>query len=151
MARAQLEGERTKLSLILDLNNSVVANLKLRDMLRAISPSIRNVMRLDFVALILPDKDGQHTRLYALDFPDSKGLVKEDVLTPFDGSVSGQVLRFGKPWVGDVDELPKLRVGHQIVHTEGLQTFCMLPLSRGSRVLGVLLPGPPPEKCFHPT
>jgi formate hydrogenlyase transcriptional activator len=60
------------------------------------------------------------------------------VLTPFDGSVSGQVLRFGKPWVGDVDELPKLRVGHQIVLEEDLQTFCMLPLSRGSRVLGVL-------------
>jgi formate hydrogenlyase transcriptional activator len=138
MARAQLESERTKLSLILDLNNSVVANLKLRDVLQSISPSVRKVMRLDFVALILPDKDSQHTRLYALDFPDSKGLVQEDVLTPFDGSVSGHVLRSGKPWVGDVGELPKLGVSYQIVLEEGLQTLCMLPLSRGSRVLGVL-------------
>jgi formate hydrogenlyase transcriptional activator len=136
--RAQLESERTKLSLILDLNNSVVANLKLRDVLQSISPSIRKVMRLDLVSLVLPDKDGQHTRLYALDFPDSKGLVQEDVLTPFDGSVSGQVLRSGKPWVGDVGELPKLGVSHQIVLEEGLQTLCMLPLSRGSRVLGAL-------------
>jgi formate hydrogenlyase transcriptional activator len=138
MVRAQLESERTKLSLILDLNNSVVANLKLRDVLQSISPSIRKVMRLDLVSLVLPDKDGQHTRLYALDFPDSKGLVQEDVSTPFDGSVSGQVLRSGKPWVGDVGELPKLGVSHQIVLDEGLQTLCMLPLSRGSRVLGVL-------------
>ena len=138
MVRAQLESERTRLSLILDLNNSVVANLKLRDVLQSISPSIRKVMRLDFVALILPDKDGQHNRLYALDFPDSKGLVQQDQVTPFDGSVSGQVVRSGKPWVGDVGELPKLGVSHQIVLEEGLQTFCMLPLSRGSRVLGVL-------------
>jgi formate hydrogenlyase transcriptional activator len=138
MVRAQLENERTRLRLILDLNNSVVANLKLRDVLQSISPSIRKVMRLDLVSLVLPDKDVQHIRLYALDFPDSKGLVQEDVLTPFDGSVSGQVLRFGKPWVGDVDELPKFSVGHQSVLEEGLQTFCMLPLSRGSRVLGVL-------------
>jgi formate hydrogenlyase transcriptional activator len=138
MARAQLESERTKLSLILDLNNSVVANLKLRDVLQSIPPSIRKVMRLDFVALILPDKDGQHTRLYALDFPDSKGLVQQDLVTPFDGFVSGQVLRSGKPWVGDVGELPKLRVDHQIVLEEGLETLCMLPLSHGNGVLGVL-------------
>jgi formate hydrogenlyase transcriptional activator len=138
MARAQLESERTKLSLILDLNNSVVANLKLRDVLQSISPSIRKVMRLDLVALILPDKDSQQTRLYALDFPDSKGLVQQDQVTPFDGSVSGQVLRTGKPWVGDVGELPQLGASHQIGLEEGLQTLCMLPLNRGSRVLGVL-------------
>jgi formate hydrogenlyase transcriptional activator len=138
MARAQLESERTRLSLILDLNNSVVANLKLRDVLQSISPSIRKVMRLDLVSLVLPDKDGQHTRIYALDFPDGKGLVQEDVLTPFDGSVSGQVLRSGKPWVGDVGELPKLGVSHQNALKIGLQTLCMLPLSRGNRILGVL-------------
>ena len=138
MARAQLESERTRLSLILDLNNSVVANLKLRDVLQAISPSIRKVMRLDLVSLILPDKDGQHTRLYALDFPDSKGLVQEDELTPFDGSVAGQVLRSGKSWIGDIDELSKLGFDPQIAIKEGLQTLCILPLSRGSRVLGAL-------------
>ncbi len=54
-AQIQLESERTKLKLILDLNNSVVSNLELRDVLQSISPSIRNVMRLDGVALILPD------------------------------------------------------------------------------------------------
>jgi formate hydrogenlyase transcriptional activator len=138
MARAQLDRERTKLSLILDLNNSVVANLKLRDVLQSISPSIRKVMRLDLVSLVLPDKDGQHTRLYALDFPDSKGLVQQDELTPFDGSVAGQVLRSGKSWVGDVDELSKLGFDPQIAIKEGLQTLCILPLSRGNRVLGAL-------------
>jgi formate hydrogenlyase transcriptional activator len=136
--RVQLESERTKLSLILDLNNSVVANLKLRDVLQSISPSIRKVMRLDSVALILPDKDGQHTRLYALDFPDSKGLAQQDVVRPFDGSVSGQVLRSGKSWVGDVNELSKSGFHPQTAIEEGLQTLCILPLSRGNRVLGVL-------------
>ncbi len=136
--RIQLESERTKLSLILDLNNSVVANLKLRDVLQSISPSIRKVMRLDSVALVLPDRDGQHIRLYALDFPDSKGLVQQDVLTPVDGSVSGEVLRSGKSWVGDVDELFKLGFDPQIALEEGLQTLCILPLSRGNRVLGAL-------------
>jgi formate hydrogenlyase transcriptional activator len=39
--RAQLEKERTKLRLILDLNNSVVSNLELRDVIQSISPGIR--------------------------------------------------------------------------------------------------------------
>src|ERR1700733_6721201 len=105
-------------------------------------------MRLDFVALILPDKDGQHTRLYALDFPDSKGLVQEDVLTPFNGFVSGRGFRSGKPWVGYVGELPKLGIHYQIVLEEGLQTLCMLPLNRGSRVLGVLCLGRLQKNAF---
>jgi formate hydrogenlyase transcriptional activator len=138
LVRAQLESKRTKFKLILDLNNSVVANLKLRDVLQSISPSIRKVMRLDHVAVILPDKEGKNSRLYALDFPEGKGLVQQDMITPFDGTVSGQVLRSGKAWVGDVGELAKLGFNHQIVLEEGLQTFCLLPLSRGNRVLGAL-------------
>jgi formate hydrogenlyase transcriptional activator len=138
LVRAQLESERTKLRLILDLNNSVVANLKLRDVLQSISPGIRKVMRLDFVALKLPERDGKRIRLYALDFPDSKGLVQQDRVTPFDGSLSGEVLRSGRPWVGDVGELPGLGFSDEIALKEGLQTLCMLPLSRGNRVIGVL-------------
>jgi formate hydrogenlyase transcriptional activator len=138
MMRVQLESERTKLNLFLDLNNSVVANLKLRDVLQSISPSIRKVMRLDSVALVLPNRDGQHTRLYALDFPDKKGRVQQDMVRPFDSSLSGRVLRSGKPWVGDVDELFKSGFHPQIAIEEGLQTLCILPLIRGNRVLGVL-------------
>jgi formate hydrogenlyase transcriptional activator len=138
MVRAQLESERTKLRLILDLNNSVVANLRLRDVLQSISPSVRKAMRLDSVAVILPDKEGRQGHLYALDFPDGKGLIQQDMVTPFDASVSGQVLRSGKAWVGDVGELPKLGFDHEIALEEGLQTLCLLPLSRGNRVLGVL-------------
>jgi formate hydrogenlyase transcriptional activator len=138
LARSQLESERIKFRLILDVNNSVTANLKLRDVLQSISPSIRKVMRLDQVAVILPDKERKHTRLYALDFPEGKGLAQQDMISPLDGSVSGQVLRSGKAWVGNVGELSELGFNHQIALEEGLQTLCLLPLSRGNRVLGAL-------------
>lgn len=74
--RVQLESEQTKLRLILDLNNSVVSNLELREVLRSVSPSIRKTMRLDGVALILPDAANEHLQLYALDFPDGKGILR---------------------------------------------------------------------------
>jgi formate hydrogenlyase transcriptional activator len=63
--RAQLEKERTKLRLILDLNNSVVSNLELRDVIQSISPGIREALRVDGVALILPDREGQELQLFA--------------------------------------------------------------------------------------
>jgi formate hydrogenlyase transcriptional activator len=70
--QSQLESERKKLQLILDLNNSVVSNLELREVLRSVSPGIRKIMHLDRVALILPDAVNKHLELYELDFPNGK-------------------------------------------------------------------------------
>src|SRR6202044_678851 len=54
------------------------------------------------------------------------------------GSVAGQVLRSGKSWIGDIDELSKAVLDPQIAIKEGVQTLCLLPLNRGNRVLGAL-------------
>jgi formate hydrogenlyase transcriptional activator len=136
--RIQLENERTKLKLILDLNNSVVANLELRDVLQSISPNIRNVMRLDGVALILPDAEKKCLQTHAVDFPLSKGSVRQDMSSPLYGSLPGEVFRSGKPWVGNIGELQSSGLDHRIATEEGVETMCMLPLSRCGRVLGVL-------------
>jgi formate hydrogenlyase transcriptional activator len=136
--RAQLENEQIKLKLILDLNNSVVSNLELKDVLLSISPSIRRVMRLDGVALILPDEENKNLQLYALDFPGGKGVIQQNKTSPFNGSLPGQVFRSGKAWVGDIAELRSLGFDHSIASQEGVETLCMLPLTRCERVLGVL-------------
>jgi formate hydrogenlyase transcriptional activator len=138
LVRAQLEDERTRLKLVLDLNNSVASSLELREVLLSISPSIRKVMRIDTVALALPERDGTQIRLYALDFPDGKGLIRQDTLTPTEGSLSGQVLRSGEVWVGDIDELRRLGFNHEVASGEGMESICMLPLCRRNRILGVL-------------
>src|SRR5260370_17813475 len=137
-ARIQLEREGTKLKLILDLNNSVVSNLELREVLQSISPSIRDVMHLDGVALILPDAENKRLQTHALDFPLGKGLVRQDMSSPLEGSLPGQVFRSGKPWVGNIGELQRLGFDHRIAAEEGVETMCMLPLIRCNRVLGVL-------------
>jgi formate hydrogenlyase transcriptional activator len=138
LVRTQLEKERTKLKLILDLNNSVVSNLELRDVLQSISPGIRKAMRLDGVALILPDAAGRELQLYALDFPDGNPSVRQDLPVPVNGSLSGQVFRSGKAWIGDVGQLHRSSLDHRIASASGVETLCMLPLLRGNRALGVL-------------
>jgi formate hydrogenlyase transcriptional activator len=136
--RTQLENERKKLQLILDLNNSVVSNLELREVLRSISPGIRKTMRLDGVALILPDAANRQLQLYALDFPDGKGVLYQDMSNPLDGSLADQVFRTGKPWVGDIEELNGAGFGNSLLSEDGVETICMLPLIRCNSNLGVL-------------
>jgi formate hydrogenlyase transcriptional activator len=136
--RVQLESERKKLKLILELNNSVVSNLELREVLLSVSPGIRKTMRLDGVALILPDEAGGHLQLYALDFPDGKGIPHQDIIKPLDDSVAGRVFRTGKPWIGDIEELNGSGFGKSLLSEDGVETVCMLPLARGNRTLGVL-------------
>jgi formate hydrogenlyase transcriptional activator len=138
LVRAQLEEERTKLKLILDLNNNVVSNLELRDVLRSISPGIRKAMRLDGVALILPEGEGRELQSYALDFPDGNSSVRQHPPATLYGSVAGRVFQTGKPWIGDVGQLQSSGLDLGMATAEGVETLCMLPLLRGNRGLGVL-------------
>lgn len=136
--RVQLESEQTKLKLILDLNNSVVSNLELREILRSVSPSIRKTMRLDGVALILPDAATEHLQLYALDFPEGKGILRQGMSTSLDGSLAGRVFRSAKPWVGDIGEWNRSGFDNGVISGDGVETICLLPLIRCKNVLGVL-------------
>src|SRR5260370_24807293 len=61
-----------QLKLLLDLTNSVVSTLDLRDLLRSVSGTLRRVMSCDLAGVGLPDLETKgYLRLYALDFPDS--------------------------------------------------------------------------------
>jgi formate hydrogenlyase transcriptional activator len=136
--RAQLEKERTKLRLILDLNNSVVSNLELRDVIQSISPGIRKALRVDGVALFLPDREGQELQLCALDFPDGDSALRQNLPVSLHDSAAGQAFRSGKPWIGDIGQLERAGLDPRLATAAGVETLCMLPLLRGNRVLGVL-------------
>ncbi len=72
-AQAELQSNNERLKLLLDMTNTLVSNLELRDLLRAISASIRQVMHCDVVGVWLPDGEQRQMRQLAMDFPESKG------------------------------------------------------------------------------
>src|ERR1700761_3036373 len=136
-ARLELESEQTKLKLILDLNNSIVSNLELKQLIQAISPSMRRVMQIDAVALVLPSPDNGDLEIHAVDFPDSRGLIRPGLTVPLNGRL-GSVFRTGKPWVGDISEEKPEIPGYKAALREGFRALCLLPLVRCNRILGVL-------------
>jgi GAF domain-containing protein len=87
----QLARDSDRLQLLLDLNNRVVSSLDFRELFRAISSGIRRVMECDYAGLSLPDPEKQETmRVYALDFPEGKGLLHEEMQVPFEGAASAK-------------------------------------------------------------
>jgi len=137
-----------RLKLILDLTNQVVSNLNFDELLRTISSSVRRLMSYDAAAIMLPEPDGAHLRVHALDFPDRKGFFKEQLLIPIDGSGPGETFRGGKPWVLnrlDPELNPEM---YAKASAEGLNSFCDVPLVSRGRTLGVLAVAKREEDAF---
>jgi len=134
-AQGELQRERDRLKLLLELTSQVISNLELREMLRALAASIRRIMQCDAVSIRLPDTENKQLRVYALDFPKSKGFLKEETLIPVEGSLSGRVFRTGKPYVSD-DLATDAATSPGLA--EGLKSGCFLPLIHRGRVLGVM-------------
>jgi len=149
-AHAELQHNNERLKLLLEVNNSLVSNLELRDVLRAISASVRRVMHCDAVGVALPDAESNQLRVQALDFPDSKGFIQEETLIPIEGSLPGWVFRTGKPLAGNLRDFPQFNLETDAPLAEGFKSACHLPLVSQNRVLGVLGLGRLRENAFIP-
>ena len=145
------EASRTaqeQLKLLLDLTNSVVSTLDLRELLRNMSGNLRRVMRCDFVGVGLPDAESsRHLRLYALDFPDSRGFMREEILIPIEGTPPGMAFKTGEPFVGMIRDICHMFPDAPPL-AEGLTAGGVLPLASRGRVHGVLLLGRRDENEF---
>ena len=137
--QAELRGEKDRLKLLLDLNNSMISKLELRDLLRVISASVRRMMLCDCVGVNLPDPETGELKLYALDFPDAKGFLREGALRPPD-SLAAKVHNTGQPSTFSLGNgpLPDPEADVKLYRAESLQCSCWLPLISHDRGLGVL-------------
>ncbi len=137
-AQGELQREKDRLKLLLDLNNSVVSILDLRQLLREVSASVRRVMQCDVVSVDLLDAETNRLRLFVLDFPASKGVFQEEMLVPMD-SAPAQVVKTGKPLIlGLSDQACMDPEQIRRLEEEGIKSSCLLPLTSRTRVVGVL-------------
>ncbi len=104
-----LREEHDRLTLLLELTNSLVSTLELQDVLTAVMQNARRLMRSDSAVVALPDADG------------SDGL-RGDELLDGEHTVAAQVFRTGTPWVGQFADMAS----------------CVLPLASRDRIVGTL-------------
>jgi len=133
----QLEHERDRIKLLLDLNNSVVSTLDLRQLFRAISASVRRVMECDYASVLLPEPDGKHLRVYARNFSAGGESWLEEIVVPATGRPASKVLESGKPLIFDSQALSQY--GPELnLWSIGIKSLCVLPMISRDRVIGTL-------------
>ena len=136
----ELEKKNRQLTLLLELNNAVVSNLELRDLLRAMSASVRKIMKSDGAGVALPDPENNHLRIFALDLPSGRTSTQEGYTIPLDQAIAPvRVFRTGKPEV--VTRSPDdFSLGDMPANAiaDGICSMCFLPLMSRNRTLGIL-------------
>jgi formate hydrogenlyase transcriptional activator len=119
-ARQQLEREHHISRLLLDVNNAVISKLDLRELFAAVTDCLHRVMQFAYISLALYDRETKELRIHALDFPEGRGLMHEDIVLPLDSTPSGAAFASRKPVLLPLDrqEVPSAVAfsspGHQV-------------------------------------
>ena len=146
----RLQEQNERLQLLLKLTNSITSNLELKDVLRGIAANVREVMRCDAATILLPGAEPGTFRNHAVDFPGSKGFLKEQqIVTPGEDSPPRRAFETMKPVIST-----NPAGGHPYSHArkiasqEGLKTACFIPLVNHGRALGIMVLARGTENAF---
>jgi len=135
----QLAQERDRLRVLLEVNNAMVSKLDLRALFNAISASLRRLIHHEYTSLALYEEDQNRMRVLALDFPQGKGLIHEEMLVPLEGSIAGSAFRSRRPVVLDHAAMEGFdSPTSRLMRDEGVRSIVSMPLITHDRALGTL-------------
>jgi formate hydrogenlyase transcriptional activator len=124
--------QNDRLELLLNLTSKITSSLDLREVLRAVAANIREVIHAEGVTVSLQDAASEKFRVFAIDFPHGKGVLKEDLLARPSTAVK-EALETLRPVVSHTCD------GNEFVsEAEGLKAYCCIPLVNRGRALGIL-------------
>src|ERR1700731_3890231 len=140
-AEAELQRKNERLELLLNLTTAIASSLDLREILRGIAANIRAVMHADVVTVWLPDAASGKFKVFVLDFPHGKGVIKEESLITLSAGAKRAMATL-KPVVVDT------RQRDEFASAEGIKALCGIPLVNRGRVIGILSVGRTTETPF---
>ncbi len=135
----QLARERDRLRVLLEVNNVLVSHLDLRQLFEAIAACLRRVMHHEYTSLALYDPETKRMRVQALDFPQGRGFIREEMSVPVETSPSGCAFSNRKPLLANRADLERYDSEiARLLLAEGIKSMCCVPLVTRNRVLGAL-------------
>ena len=145
----QLAREHHISRLLLDVNNAVISKLDLRELFAAITACLHQVMQFAYISLALYDQENNQLRIHALDFPEGRGLMHEDILVPLKTAPSGMAFTSQKPVLLnsiDTERFPS-EIARLLI-AEGIKSTCSIPMTAHGQALGTLSVGSLREAAF---
>ncbi len=149
------ERKRAEEALLLEITNVLVSSLDIRQLLSAISMSIRKINPYDYASLVLHDPETNKFRVQLLDPPQDRNAESNECLLPTEDSPAVRAFESREPLVlnrfetGDFGPEPTqswLSIG---IKSGGIKSACWLPLAGHDRVLGTLMLGSRREDAYN--
>jgi formate hydrogenlyase transcriptional activator len=149
-AQAELRQQNEQLQLLLNLSNRIASNLELRELLRAVSANIREVMHCEGVGIYLVDSESGSFTVHAVDYPYGKGVFKEGLrLSPPKDDPLRRAFDTLKPVLVNTEDARHIHPeGYKVAVAEGFTSHFFIPLVNHGRVLGVLAVGHTTDAVF---
>jgi formate hydrogenlyase transcriptional activator len=129
----KLARERDRCQLLLEINNTLVSNLNLRELLSAISGCLRRVMPHDLAGLALYDPAINKLRVTALEFPEHEDAFVEGEIIDLEEHPGGRAFTTGRPVISGLDHFVD-----PLGQRAEIKSGCTVPLISHDRALGIL-------------
>jgi formate hydrogenlyase transcriptional activator len=144
----ELETERDRLRLFLDVQQALVANLDLPSLFKALAASLRRVTECQFIGLALPDPVSGELQQHLLDYRRGRCVLTPRMMIPLHGSATGKAFRTrqlvclngaqdDRPYP-EIYGTPEGQRFYQLLLKEGIPKGYFLPLIHKSEVIAVL-------------
>ena len=125
--------------LLLEINNTLVRNLDLRELLAQVSGCIRRALQHDYSSLCLYDPLENQFTIHAVDFPQGAGAIRQELTFPPEDSPAGKAFIGREPLLVkrlDAQTFPS-KITEMLIQ-DGIRSGCWLPLVGRERTLGTL-------------
>ncbi len=133
------ERERDRFQLMLNINNAVVSHLDLKELVKTISASLRDIVPHDSAGIALYEPEFNHLREYTnVEYKDLAAMEVGETI-PLEGTPAGEVFVTGKAMLlkrPDPERYPVDRYSQNIVAATP-KSACLVLLETHGRKLGI--------------
>src|SRR5262245_27515582 len=145
----QLARERDRLSLLLEVSESIASHRDLNEMFRDLGGRLPRIIPFDYINLLLYGPEREVMRLHVLSAPESS-TIRPGMELHIDETSAGSVWKSQQPLVvGDVaseDRFPKLM---SQLRENGVKSYCTVPLTTALRRLGAMSFGSLQQRTYQ--
>ena len=147
--RSQMTRERDRLQVLLEITNTLVSELDIRDLFPSITACLRRAVPHEYSSLALRVPGTNQLRVHALVFDGPAGVLEEGATAAINETPAGEAVESRRPVVLNAEALARFPAPVvQRLAATGLKSICCLPLITRLHVLGTLNVGSMRENAF---
>jgi GAF domain-containing protein len=140
---ADLLAGRDKYNVILDINNTIIASLGLKELFNSIATALCDALPVDCTAIALYEEASDSLSVVAIEPFASSVNVQTGFEMPRHGTHSGWVLEHRQTLIAtDLEKEQRFEIDRMLLE-QGIRSYIVLPLVAGDGIIGTFHIGSP--------